>query len=198
MTVVDSALPTAAGAAYRGGVIEIVFETHSISEDNEQGIATGWNQGKLSERGRALARDLGERRKNDGLAAVFASDLRRAVETALIAFEGTGIPILLDWRLRECDYGTRNGTAAPALHTDRPRYLDEPHPGGESWREAVARVGRFLEDLPLRWDGRRVLVIGHRATHWALEHYVNRVPLEELMVSAFTWREGWEYRQYTK
>ena len=32
--------------------VEIVFETHSTSVDNERGIATGWQDGELSERGR--------------------------------------------------------------------------------------------------------------------------------------------------
>ncbi|GAA3422731.1 histidine phosphatase family protein [Streptosporangium vulgare] len=63
--------------------MEIVFETHSWSEDNDRGIATGWLPGRLSERGRHLAGELGGRRRGDGLAAVFTSDLARAVETAL-------------------------------------------------------------------------------------------------------------------
>jgi broad specificity phosphatase PhoE len=40
-----------------------------------------------------------------GIAVVFTSDLGRAVETADIAFGGTGIPVRRDARLRECDYG---------------------------------------------------------------------------------------------
>ncbi|WP_436760237.1 histidine phosphatase family protein [Streptosporangium sp. V21-05] len=59
---------------------EIVFETHSWSEDNDRGIATGWLPGRLSERGRHLAGELGERRREDDLAAVFTSDLTRAAQ----------------------------------------------------------------------------------------------------------------------
>ncbi|HEX4526496.1 MAG TPA: phosphoglycerate mutase family protein, partial [Gaiellaceae bacterium] len=62
--------------------ITVIFETHSTSVDNERGIATGWNQGELSETGRTQARELGDRRRDDGIAIVFTSDLRRAVETA--------------------------------------------------------------------------------------------------------------------
>ncbi|MGC9665074.1 histidine phosphatase family protein [Planosporangium sp. 12N6] len=173
---------------------EIVFETHSWSEDNDQGIATGWMPGRLSPRGLILAEQLGERRRQDGIAAVFVSDLRRATETADIAFAGSFIPVLHDWRLRECDYGDYNGMPAAELHEHRDRYLDEPYPGGESWRQAVRRVGRFLDDLPLRWGGQRVLIIGHVATRWALDHLLNRVPLEALISTDFAWREGWEYR----
>jgi 2,3-bisphosphoglycerate-dependent phosphoglycerate mutase len=57
--------------------IDIVYETHSISEDNEQGIATGWLPGRLSDAGRNNAAALGRRRSDDGLAAVFVSDLER-------------------------------------------------------------------------------------------------------------------------
>ena len=36
--------------------IDIVFEVHQLSEDNERGVATGWLHGRLSERGRTFAR----------------------------------------------------------------------------------------------------------------------------------------------
>ena len=83
--------------------IQIVFETHSTTEDNENGFATGWLPGRLSELGREQAADLGKRRRADGIAAVFSSDLDRSVETARIGFGRSAIPVLLDWRLRECD-----------------------------------------------------------------------------------------------
>jgi 2,3-bisphosphoglycerate-dependent phosphoglycerate mutase len=174
--------------------IELVFETHSTSEDNEAGRAAGWRPGGLSERGRTQAHELGQRRSSDGIAAVFSSDLTRAAQTAAIAFGRTGIPVLHDWRLRECDYGQCTGMPAAELHPARREHLDRPYPGGESWRQAAARVGRFLGDLPLRWTGQRVLVIGHGATRWGLDHFIGGVPLEELAEQDFAWRPGWEYR----
>jgi 2,3-bisphosphoglycerate-dependent phosphoglycerate mutase len=174
-------------------VVQIVFETHSTSEDNERGIATGWLGGKLSLTGQAQALQLGERRRYDNLAAVYSSDLNRAVETARIAFEGTAIPVSLDWRLRECNYGTLNGMSREQLDMERPRRLDQPFPEGESWREAVARVVSFLHEVAADSEGKRVLLIGHVATRWALDHYVLGVPLERLVAAPFQWREGWEY-----
>jgi 2,3-bisphosphoglycerate-dependent phosphoglycerate mutase len=174
--------------------VTVVFETHSLSEDNELGIASGWSHSRLSKQGRRQAEELGERRLDDGIVAVFSSDLRRAVETAEIAFASGDVPILLDWRLRECDYGERNGEPAEAHGQDRAAHLDEPFPGGESWRQAIGRVGGFLEDLTPRWDGTRVLVVGHVATRWALDHYLGGVPLEDLVNEVFEWKPGWEYR----
>jgi 2,3-bisphosphoglycerate-dependent phosphoglycerate mutase len=170
-------------------VTTVVFETHSTSEHNEAGIATGWLGGALSAAGRAQAVELGDRRRDDGIEAVYASDLWRAVETAAIAFEGTEIPLYVDWRLRECDYGLLTGMPRTVLDEQRVRRVDEPWPGGESWRDAVARVSSFLAEVP----GERVLVIGHVATRWALDHRVNGRRLHELAAEEFDWRPGWEY-----
>jgi 2,3-bisphosphoglycerate-dependent phosphoglycerate mutase len=175
--------------------IEIVFETHALTEDNERGIATGWLPGRLSARGRDNAAAMGRRRRDDGIAAVFSSDLRRAAETADIAFGRTDIPILFDWRLRECDFGVRNGSPAARLRADREHHMDRPYPGGESHRQAVRRAAGLLADLPSRWNHHRVMLIGHAVTQWALEHVVNGVTLEQLAPVDFAWRaEGWEYR----
>jgi alpha-ribazole phosphatase/probable phosphoglycerate mutase len=174
--------------------VDVVFETHSTSEDNERGRASGWAHSRLSDAGREQARQLGERRRSDNLAAIFSSDLRRAVETAEIGLGDSGIPILLDWRLRECDYGDETQAPVERHHETRCHYLHAPYPNGESWEQAVRRVGGFLDDLPSRWDGGRVLVIGHVATRWALDHLLNDHTLEELCSAGFTWQEGWEYR----
>jgi 2,3-bisphosphoglycerate-dependent phosphoglycerate mutase len=174
--------------------IELVFETHCTTVDNELGRATGWLPGQLSERGRAQARELGRRRSDDQITAVFSSDLARAAQTVSVAFAGSPIPVLYDWRLRECDYGQRNGMPVTELHASRREHLDQSYPGGESWRQAVARVSRFLADLPLRWNGQRILIIGHVATRWGLDHIIGEVPLEELINEDFGWQEGWEYQ----
>ena len=169
--------------------ITIVFETHSLSEDNERGIASGWGDCALSARGRSLALELGERRRNDDIDTVFCSDLRRARETAEIAFKGSKIPVFFDWRLRECNYGLLN----EQKRHERQQYLDKPYPNGESWRQALGRVERFFQEVELFWEDKRILVIGHVATKWAFDQMLNSVPLEISMQQDFDWREGWVY-----
>jgi alpha-ribazole phosphatase/probable phosphoglycerate mutase len=162
--------------------VRVVFETHATTEDNEAGVMTGWLPGRLSAAGRAQAAELGARRAD--VLVVFSSDLARAVETARIAFPGRDV--LLDWRLRECDYGSLNGT--PRAH----RSADDRYPGGETWREAVARVDRFLDELVSTRDGERVLVIGHMATRYALARRSRGAALEEVLAEEFVWQPGWE------
>jgi broad specificity phosphatase PhoE len=171
-------------------VLELVYETHSTTVDNEAERATGWLPGELSAAGREQARELGERRRDSD--AVFSSDLGRALETTRIAFGGSELPVFHDWRLRECDYGVLNG--APAAELEIAKHVDVPYPGGESYREVVERVGSFLDDLRRGWDGKRVVVVSHAAPRWALQHLLDGVPLEELVGAPFDWQPGWEFR----
>jgi broad specificity phosphatase PhoE len=174
-------------------VLELIYETHSISEDNEHGIASGWLPGKLSARGRELAVELGRRHRDDDLAAVFVSDLQRAVETADIAFGGTCLPLRQDVRLRECNYGELNGSPVTVLAEHRRLHIDEPFPRGQSYRQVVAATADFLRDVVNEWDGRRVIVISHSANKWALDCLLHGADLERLVDAPFAWQEGWTY-----
>lgn len=127
------------------------------------------------------------------MAAVFVSDLRRAADTAQVALGSSGLPLLQDWRLRECDYGRLNGARRELVHDDRRAYVDRPYPDGESWRQAVRRAARISRDLPARWDGQRVLIIGHLATRWALDIELRGARLEELVEEDFVWQPAWDY-----
>lgn len=173
--------------------VEIIYETHSLTTDNERGFATGWLPGELSERGRALSREIGERHQNDGIAAVFTSDLARAVETADIAFADSGIPIIKDARLRECNYGALNGMPVAQLTAERLRHIDTPFPDGQSYRQVVDAMRAFLRDVLADWNGKTVVVISHSANKWALDHLLQGIALEDLVDAPFGWQEGWHY-----
>lgn len=173
--------------------VTLVYETHATTTDNEAGIATGWLPGELSDRGRVQAAELGARRRDDGIDVVYVSDLARAIETVRIAFEGSTIPVRVDSRLRECDYGARNGMPREHLDTERAQHVDEPWPGGESYRDVVERTRSFLEDVLERHEGGRVLVVAHSANRLALDHLLLGRDLAALVDQPFEWRPGWEY-----
>lgn len=173
--------------------VDVVFETHALTTDNQAGVATGWRAGRLSAQGRRLAAELGDRRRSAGVDVVFSSDLGRAVETVRIAFTGSAIPVHLDWRLRECDYGELTGMPVSRLEAERPARVREPFPGGESYEDVVRRMAGFLAELRARWRGRRVLLVGHTATRWALDHLLLGIPLETAVAAPFAWRAGWSY-----
>ena len=172
----------------------VLFETHATSLDNESGLASGWFDAALSPAGEEQARAPGARHRDDDLAAVFCSDLSRSFHTAEIAFRDRDVSILRDARLRECNYGALTRRAAVQVEARRALHVDTPFPNGESYRMVVERVGRWLSETAGAFAGRTVLVIGHRATFFALEHLIAKVPLLDAVTSPWQWRPGWTYR----
>ena len=125
---------------------------------------------------------------------VYVSDLERALETVRIAFEGSAVPVRIDSRLRECNYGRLNGMTTETLASERQHHVDRPWPEGESYQAVVARTRTLLADILLEWDGQRVLLVGHSANRWALEHLLNGVGLAQLVgAHDFAWQPGWEF-----
>ena len=172
----------------------IVYETHATSLDNEAGLASGWFDVALSSKGEQQARELGERHQNEAFAAVFCSDLTRAVHTAQIAFGERGIPIVREPRLRECDYGKLTRHAATDIEARRSRHLTTPFPDGESYQQVVDRTALWLREVMETFAGRTVLVIGHRATFYAFEHLLNASMLHDAVTAPWQWQPGWTYR----
>jgi broad specificity phosphatase PhoE len=172
--------------------MELVFETHSTSLDNEIGVASGHSDVDLSPRGEREAAALGARRREDGIEMVYASDLRRSWRTAEIAFGMSSVAIVRDSRLRECDYGQLTGRPMNEIDVLRERAVAEPFPGGESYAQVVSRMMSWLAEVR-SGHARRLLVVGHRATHYALEHLLLGTPVVEAVRKPFIWRPGWVY-----
>jgi broad specificity phosphatase PhoE len=179
--------------AARTDRVKLVFETHAASLDNEAGLASGWFDVGLSAAGEEQARMLGARRRDDHLAVVYCSDLSRSFRSAEIAFSDRSLPIVRDARLRECDYGDLTRWPTSEIEQRRLLHLVDPFPKGESYRHVVDRVSGWLSDATPHIDAGTVLVIGHRATFYALEHLLNGVTLHDAVTSPWTWQPGWTY-----
>lgn len=174
-------------------MITIIYETHATSLDNEQDLASGHHDVDLSERGEQQARELSERYREQPPNAVFCSDLRRAYRTAEIAFADRDVPIIKDARLRELNYGDWTRRPGKEVQAERARRITEPFPNGESYVQAMTRMRDFLVDLWRDYNGKTVLIIGHRATHHGVDYLINRRSLEELVQERFVWQPGWKY-----
>jgi alpha-ribazole phosphatase/probable phosphoglycerate mutase len=74
-------------------------------------------------------------------------------------------------------------------------HLTTPFPNGESYQQVVDRVSGWLSELTRQSEDGTVLVIGHRATFYALEHLLKGVTLHEAVTSPWTWQPGWTYHR---
>lgn len=173
-------------------MIVVIFESHGTTTDNENHLASGWKDVALSELGEQQSRELGERYANRLPGVVFCSALQRSYRTAELAF-GDSVKIIRDARLNECDYGTLNGKEERIVKSEKPKRVNDPFPNGESYTQTTERMRSFLSDLKQSFDGKTVLIIGHRATQYALEHIILGKPLGEVIAAPWKWQPGWTY-----
>lgn len=174
-------------------MVTIIFESHGTTYDNENEISSGQADAKLSPLGKKQAQELGKRYQGERLDVIFCSDLSRSYETGEIAFSKRGFPIIKDKRLRECDYGNLNQHPSKEVDPLKSKHIKVPFPNGESYEQTAARIKSFLKDPLKDYDGKTVMVIGHRATQYGLEHWIKGVPLKDAVIAPWKWQPGWAY-----
>ncbi|MGI8938614.1 MAG: histidine phosphatase family protein [Iamia sp.] len=139
------------------GTTRLLLVRHGVTEWSASRRHTGRTDVPLTPEGEDQARALADTLPLDGLAAVWASPLVRAQETARLAglrIDGTD-PDLAEW-----DYGAIEGrTTAEIREEGDPRWTvwDGPVEGGESVASVGSRVDRVLERTR-EVDGTVVLV----------------------------------------
>ncbi|HEX8762955.1 MAG TPA: histidine phosphatase family protein [Candidatus Saccharimonadales bacterium] len=170
-------------------MLTVIFETHSTAIDNQAKLAAGWYDVALSDLGEQQAKDLGLRRKDQHFDTIFCSDLQRSYRTAEIAF-GNKFPIIQDARLRECNYGKLNRVPKAEVEAMREACLHTPFPGGESYEGTPKRMKEFLEDLLKNYDGKTLLIIGHRATQYGLDQWTEGMSLKDAVLGPWQWQPG--------
>ena len=158
---------------------------HGQSEWNALGRWQGQADPPLSDLGRAQARAAAK--SLGSLDAVFASDLQRATETALIIAEQLGLgPVILDEDLRERHAGEWSGLTRDEIHERYPGYLpDDRHsafapdagapkrpPGWEPDEQLRERVLRALERIHEALPDGDVLAVTHGGVIYVLEDHL--------------------------
>jgi probable phosphoglycerate mutase len=121
----------------------------------------------LGEAGRAQAAAVAERLAREPIAAVYASPLERAQETARPLAERLGEPVETLEGVVEIDFGAWTGKRFDELEPDpawqawnAERGLHRP-PGGESMAEAQVRAVRAVEAVRRRHPDQAVAVFSH-------------------------------------
>lgn len=173
-------------------MVTIIFEAHGTTFDNEAHRSSGWNDVALSPLGIQQSHEMGARYKDDHFDAIFCSDLERAYKSAEIGF-GSKWPIIKDARLKECNYGDFTQHPSEEVDVQKPKRINEPFPNGESYMQTAERMKAFLDELAATYDGKRVMIIGHRATQYGLDHWIDGVTYEQLVSTKFKWQPGWTY-----
>ncbi len=143
---------------------------HGETDWNACGILQGWLDVPLNDLGREQARRLAGGYAPFGFAAVWASPLARASETADIIGEALGLPPTIHHEgLKERNFGAYQGVSKARLAERNPallRRIVERDPaacfeGGESMDAFADRVLAAVREIGARHRGQRVLVVVH-------------------------------------
>jgi len=175
--------------------VNITYFVHGTTADNENGLASGWNDVELSPTGIAQAKKLGELVADKSFDIVFCSDLKRAFDSAQLAF-GNKFRIIQDQRLREINYGDYNGQ--PNIFKNQMvDYINKQFPNGESYKDVEKRMNDFLDFLRNDYAGKNVAIVSHQGPQLALEVLLNKKTWEQAINQDWrnkkAWQPGWEY-----
>lgn len=141
---------------------KIYFVRHGESEWNVANRICGQTDSPLTEKGHQQAIETGKMilEKNIQADMIIASPLLRAAETAEHISEITGIPMKIDERIIEQNFGVWEGTSprnAPAFHEAKKQFV-ERHGSGESMLQLAQRIYNLLDELKKDEDKTYILV----------------------------------------
>ena len=158
---------------------------HGQTEWNRDRRIQGNGDSPLTERGQAQAQAAANALARFDVAALYASDAGRALQTSEPIANATGHRPQTDIRLRERHYGLFEGKTYEDLRRNHTELLDEylkrdPDfivPGGESLAQVQARTVAACTEIAQRHTGQHVAIVAHGGTIRAFARYVLGVPL---------------------
>lgn len=141
----------------------------SVDPDDPVEFVDGYGDPGLDEAGHREAELIAERLATAGIDAIYASGLRRTIETAEPLAARLGLPVELEPRLREARFGEWEGgvwrVRITEGHPIAMQMIDEQRwdivPGCEPVHEFANRVRDGLNEIAARHGGQQVAVFAH-------------------------------------
>jgi broad specificity phosphatase PhoE len=153
-------------------VNRIVLIRPGETDWNRIGRWQGWVATPLNPLGRRQIEKLANFIRHIGMSALYASDLRRAVETSEILSARLGFAPIYDARLRERNIGEWQGMTLDEMEAWYPEAYQQciidpdgfPVPGGESRLDVKKRVMEAFEGILADDKGETIGILSHTTT----------------------------------
>lgn len=125
---------------------------------------------------------------------VLVSPYVRAQQTAALFREAGGcdpaVPLCLDERLREKEFGILDGLTTAGIHALQPeqaefrrllgKFYHRP-PGGESWCDVIFRLRSLLDTAALHHAGKPVMIVAHQVVVLCLRYIIENLTEAEIL-----------------
>ena len=122
---------------------------------------------RLSEGGLGQARALAVHLAQESISAVYSSPLERTRETADALADAAGVPVTVDQRLNEIEFGDWTGLTFEALRP-RPDWQDWNRnrsrarpPGGEAIADVQARLSDWMAEVSRSHPNQTIAAVSH-------------------------------------
>lgn len=124
--------------------------------------------------------------------AVWTSPYVRARQTAegLVQAAGLDVPVVIDERLREREFGVLDGLTRKGITAQFPdeserrarlgKFYHRP-PGGESWSDVLLRLRSALEHLNRETAGEKVVLVAHQVVVLLVRYVLEGMTEEQIL-----------------
>ena len=160
-----------------GTPVRILLARHGETVYNVEGRWQGQSDSPLTERGVAQSRGLARALVGEPIAAVYSSDLGRAMQTAQEVADSLTLEVQAEPRLREIATGGFTGKNRQEIDEQYPgaraRWATAPSTlrlpdGGETLLEAQTRALNFFKQQMPEHLGQTIVVVSHGAVGQAI------------------------------
>jgi broad specificity phosphatase PhoE len=160
----------------KGKAMKLFLLRHGETSFNAQNRAQGFSDPELTEVGRRQAQALANAFAKEALAAVYASDLKRAVETARFIAQPHGLTVQTDPGLREMNQGIFEGLSITEIRTQYSEMVEEwiaapdhfAMPKGESLAQVQERAWASVQRIVAAHPEGQVIAVSHNLTIMAI------------------------------
>ena len=160
--------------------MKLYVARHGETQWNIENKISGRTDIPLTAKGLQQAQLLAEHAKGKGIEVIIASPLLRARQTAQAVSDAIGVPIQIDERLIEMDFGTFEGTSRFGEEFQWIRaQMSTRFPGGESGFDVAYRVYSLLYEIKEKYADKTVLLVCHNCVSRAVRSFFMNLSTEE-------------------
>ena len=164
----------------------IIAIRHGETTWNVDGRIQGHLDVPLNDIGLWQARQAGLALRDESIAAIYSSDLQRALVTAQAVAQVSGAPLTADAGLRERSFGDFQGQTFKEVEASHPedarrwrmREPDFQMPGGESLLGLRERIAATVDRLAAAHAGEQIVLVAHGGVMDTLYRLATRQELQ--------------------
>ena len=160
--------------------MKLYISRHGQTPWNVEDLICGRTDVPLTEVGQQQALRLAESALDKGIDVILCSPMLRARQTAQAVSDAIGVPIQIDERLIEMDFGTFEGTCRVGEDFQWIRaQMSTRFPGGESGFDVAYRVYSLLYEIKEKYADKTVLLVCHNCVSRAVRSFFMNLSTEE-------------------